>query len=108
VHELWLHKPPISANGQAMETSTKNSPMNYEITLILWTNKNHASSNFERELTWATPENNSSLACKDTPPLHVLSATHMNRTHGSTYYTHVDNNIYTHFTLKDTTKQYGK
>jgi hypothetical protein len=78
------------------------------ITPILRTNKIHASSNSARELTWATPEHNFSLAGKDTPPLHVLYATHTNRTHDYTYYSHVDNNIYTHCMLKDTTKQYGK
>lgn len=35
-------------------------------------------------------------------------ATHMNRIHGYMYYLHANNNIYTHFTPKDTTKQYGK
>jgi hypothetical protein len=82
--------------------------MNFGTTLILRTNKNHASSNFVQELTWATPENNSSLAGKDTPPLLVQSATHMNQTYGYINYSHVDNNTYAHFTLKDTTKTYGK
>ena len=54
------------------------------------------------------PKNNSSLADKDTPPLLVLSATRTNQTHGYIYYSHVDNNTYTYFTLKDTTKLYGK
>ena len=49
-----------------------------------------------------------SLEGKDTPPLLVLYATHTNQTHGYMYYSHVDNNTYTHFTLKDTTKLYGK
>jgi len=33
---------------------------------------------------------------------------HTNPIHGYMYYSHVGNNIYTHYTSKDTTKQYGK
>ena len=42
------------------------------------------------------------------PPSHVLFVIHTNLIHGYMYYSHVDNNIYTHYTSEDTTKQYGK
>jgi hypothetical protein len=35
-------------------------------------------------------------------------AIHTNQIHGYMYYLRVNNNIYIHFTSKDTTKQYGK
>jgi hypothetical protein len=96
----------MSLNGHI--GSLDRVPMNYGTTLILRTNKNLASSNFAGELTWATLENNSIFADKDIPPLPVLSATHMNRTHGYMYYSHVDINTYTHSTLKDITKPNGE
>ena len=87
-----------------MPTLTKNFPMDFGITLLLQTNKNHALSNFAPELTWAKPEDKPSLE----PPSHVLYVIHTNPIHGYMYYSHVGNNIYTHYTSKDTTKQYGK
>jgi hypothetical protein len=82
--------------------------MNFGITLLLRTNKNHALSNFAPELTWAKPENKPSLVDKDSPPSLILSVIHTHPIHGYMYYTHVGNNIYTHYTSKDTTKRYGK
>jgi hypothetical protein len=82
--------------------------MNYGETRKLQTNKNHVSSNSEPELIWVMLGNNYSLADKHIPLLHAPFAITLNRIHGYTYYLRVNNNIYIHFTSKDTTKQYGK
>ena len=91
-----------------MKTLTKNFPMNFGITLLLRTSKNHALSNFAPESTWAKLENKPSLVDKDSPPSLVLFAIHTNLILGYMYYSHVGNNIYTHYTSKDITKQCGK
>ncbi len=91
-----------------MTILTKNFPMNFGTTLLLWTSKNHASSNFVPEVTWVKLENKPSLVDKDSPPSHVLFVIHTNLIHGYMYYSHASNNIYTHYTSKDITKQYGK
>ena len=91
-----------------MKTLTKNFPMNFGITLPLWTSKTHALSNFAPEPTWAKPENKPSLVDKDSLPSPVLFVIHTNMIHGYMYYSHVGNDIYTHYTSKDITKHYGK
>ena len=91
-----------------MKTLTGNFPMKFGITLPSQTSKNHAPSNFAPEPTWAKPENKPSLVDNDSPPSPVLFVIHMNLIHGYMYYSHVDNNIYTHYTSKDITKQYEK
>ena len=82
--------------------------MNFGITLLLRTSKNDALSNFAPEPTWAKPENTPSLVDKDSSPSCALFVIHTNLIHGYMYYSHVGNNIYTHYMSKDITKQFGK
>jgi hypothetical protein len=49
-----------------------------------------------------------SLVDKDSPPSPLLYVIHTNPIHDYMCYSHVGNNIYTHYTSKDTTKQHGK
>ena len=106
--ETMAIQTPNICKWQAMKILTKNFPMNFGITLLLWTSKNHALSNFVQEHTWAKPKKQTSLVDKYSPPSPVLFVIHTNLIHGYMYYPHVDNNIYTHYTSKDITKQYGE
>ena len=55
-------------------------------TLLFWTRKNHALSNFAPAPTWAKPEYKPSLVDKDSLLLLVLFVIHMNLIHGYMYY----------------------
>ena len=52
--------------------------------------------------------NKCSSVVKDILLLRAPYVTHTNHIHGYMYYSHVNNNIYIRFELKDITKQLGK
>jgi hypothetical protein len=93
---------------------TENAGIDKELLNELWeipliTDKqNLASLNSALELIWVMLENKCSSIDKDIPPLRAPFVTQVNQIHGYMYYLHVNNNIYTHFALKDTTKLLGK
>ena len=93
---------------------TCNENIDKELSNEFWNNptitdkKKSCLIKFRTGTYMAKPENKPSLVDKDSPPSHVLFATHTNLIHGYMYYSHANNYIYTHYTSKDITKQYGK